>query len=693
VICTQVTDLLLLFPVATALVALFSISILYRLILRESQGTPQMRALAGYIQEGARAFIRREVRTVAYFIVILAVLLYILLGWQISLGFVLGACLSVLAMIIGMNAAIKANVRTVNAARSSAEKSLRLAFRGGGIMGLATVSLNILGILFLYFILGVGYTNPQAIYFLVGFGFGASLAALFAQLGGGIYTKAADVGADLVGKIETKMPEDDPRNPAVVADLVGDNVGDCAGRGADLFESSSDNLIAMMILGLIFVGTPYDLGWKIILLPLITWGFGNIVTVIAVFSVKRWVKNNILSLDFTFLIAGAVSIVGFYFISTLLMNDLRFFYCMSLGLLFTLIVYLTVQYFTGINYKPVKNMASSAQSGAAISLVMGVSYGMLSAAIPIIFLGVVTVFAYLLFGGGLLGVYGIVTAALGLMGMTGVIMSSDTFGPIVDNASGIAQMSGLEKEVDQSLDELDACGNVTKAITKGFSMTAAVMTSVALLFAFISEAFRIQTGTLPTSINVVAQYLDLANPLIIVGLMVGATIPFIFSAMALLAVGKTSNQMVIEVRRQFNEIPGLIDGKAKPDYARCVDVSTRNSLKQMITPTLLGLIAPVVVGFTLGIWPLAAFLLSATIVGALLATFMFNAGGALDNSKKYIESGELGGKGTKTHEAVVTGDTFGDPLKDTAGPSLHILIKLLNIVSITLLPILIALNL
>ena len=652
-----------------------------------------MRTIAEYIHEGANAFIKRETKTVAYFMVALAILLYLLLGWETSLGFILGACLSVITMVIGMNAAIKTNVRTVNAARSSPAKALKLAFRGGGVMGLATVSLNILGIVILFFIFGISPANQDAIYFLVGFGFGASLAALFAQLGGGIYTKAADIGADLVGKLETKIPEDDPRNPAVIADLVGDNVGDCAGRGADLFESSSDNLIAMMILGLVFVGPPFDLGWKVMLFPLVTWGFGNIVTIIGIFSVRRWVKDNILSLDISLLLTGIVSIVGFYFISTMLMNDIRFFYCMSLGLLFTLIVYLTVQYFTGINYTPVKRMARSAQSGAAITLVMGMSYGMLSAAIPLIFLGVVAAVTYVLFGMGLMGVYGIVAAALGLIGMTGMIMSSDTFGPIVDNASGIAQMAGLEKEVDKSLDELDACGNVTKAITKGFSMTAAVMTSFALLFAFISEAFRIQTGTFTTSIDAVAQQLDLADPLIIVGLLIGATIPFIFSAMALLAVGKTSDQMVSEVRRQFEEIPGLITGEAKPDYARCVDVSTRNSLKEMIAPTMVGLLAPIAVGFTLGIWPLAAFLLSATIVGALLATFMFNAGGALDNSKKYIESGGFGGKDTKAHEAAVTGDVFGDPLKDTAGPSLHILIKLLNIVSITLLPILIAFNL
>jgi K(+)-stimulated pyrophosphate-energized sodium pump len=684
---------LLLIPVAAALVALLFILILYKQITKESAGTTEMKTIAGYIQEGAQAFIGREVKTIAYFIIALSVLLYILLGWEIGVGFALGAILSIVAMIIGMKAAVKTNVRTVNAARSSAEKALKLAFRGGGVMGLATVSINLLGIIALYFLFGAGPSNQSAIHLIVGFGFGASLAALFAQLGGGIYTKAADVGADLVGKLESKIPEDDPRNPAVIADLVGDNVGDCAGRGADLFESSSDNLIAMMILGLIFVSAPFNLGWNIILFPLIVWGFGNIVTVVGIYSIRRWVKNNITSLNISLLIAGVISIIGFYFISTMLMNDIRFFYCLSLGLVFTLTVYLVVQYYTGIKYKPVKNIARAAQSGAAISILTGVSYGMFSAAIPIIFLGAVATFTYFIFGGELMGVYGIVAAALGLISMTGVIMASDTFGPIVDNASGIAQMAGLEKEVDQSLDELDACGNVTKAITKGFSMTAAVMTSIALLFAFISEAFVLQTGSLPASIDIVAQYLDLANPLIIVGLMIGATVPFIFSAMALLAVGKTSGQMVDEVRRQFDENPGIIEGKVKPDYARCVDVSTRNSLREMILPTLLGLVAPIVVGFTLGIWALAAFLLSATIMGALLATFMFNTGGALDNSKKLIESEEMGGKGTKAHEAAVTGDVFGDPLKDTAGPSLHILIKLLNIVSITLLPVLIALNL
>jgi K(+)-stimulated pyrophosphate-energized sodium pump len=681
---------LLLIPLTAACAAFLCIPVVYRLVTRESPGTPRMRRIAGFIQEGAYAFLKREVRTMTYFMIPLAFILYVLLGWQIALGFVLGACFSVLAMLIGMNAAIRANVRTTNAARTSAAKALKLPFRGGGVMGLAIVSLNLLGISLLYLIFGAGPENQGAIYLLVGFGFGASLAALFAQLGGGIYTKAADVGADLVGKLETKIPEDDPRNPAVIADLVGDNVGDCAGRGADLFESGSDNLIAVMILGLIFVGPPFNMGWAIVLFPLITRSIGNAATVAGIFSIRRWRRSNILSLDMALLIAGVVSLVGFYAVSMLMMNDIRFFYCLSLGLLSALIVYIVVQYFTGVNGHPVKTIAESAQSGAAITLMMGVSYGMISAAIPIILIGAVITVSYFIFGGELLGLYGIIAAALGLTEMKGVIMASDTFGPIVDNAGGIAKMSGVETQVENALDELDAVGNVTKAVTKGFSMTAAVMTSFALLFAFVSDAFRIQVGTLPTSIAEVAPYFDLVNPMVIVGVLIGTTIPFIFSAMAILAVGRTSRQMVDEVRRQFETMPGVLQGKTKPDYAKCVDVSTKNSLKEMGPPTLVGLVAPIVVGFVFGIWTLAAFLLSATVVGALLATFMFNTGGALDNSKKYIESGKLGGKGSLAHDAAITGDVFGDPLKDTAGPSLHILIKLLNIVSITLLPLFIA---
>jgi K(+)-stimulated pyrophosphate-energized sodium pump len=680
-------------PIVAGFAALFCLMILYKLVSKESPGTSKMRAIAGYIQEGAQAFLKREVKTIAYFLVPLAVILFLLLGWQIAVGFILGASFSVFAMIIGMSAAVRANVRTTNAARTSAGKALQLAFRGGGVMGLAIVGLEILGVSLVYLLFGAGPENSKAIYLLVGFGFGASLAALFAQLGGGIYTKAADVGADLVGKLETKIPEDDPRNPAVIADLVGDNVGDCAGRGADLFESGSDNLIAIAILGLIFVGPPFNFGWAIVLFPFVIRAVGIFATIAGVASIRSWGKSNIIPVDIALLITGVTSLIGFYLVSTLMLNDIRFFYCLSLGLAATLVVYFIVEYFTGINHSPVKTIAGSARSGAAISLMQGVSYGMMSAAIPVIFIGVIIAVASFIFGGELIGLYGAIAAALGLTNMKGIIMASDTFGPIADNAGGIAQMSGVEKDVENSLDQLDAVGNVTKAVTKGFSMAAAIMTSFALLFAFISDAFRIQTGSLPTSISQVAPYFDLASPLIIVGVLIGAALPFLFSAMAILAVGRTSKQMVDEVRRQFQDIPGLIEGKSNPDYAKCVDVSTKNSLKEMILPTLLGLIAPIIVGFTIGIWPLAAFLVSATVVGALLATFMFNTGGALDNSKKYIESGKFGGKGTAAHDAAITGDVFGDPLKDTAGPALHILIKLLSIVSITLLPLFIAANL
>jgi K(+)-stimulated pyrophosphate-energized sodium pump len=681
---------LLFIPITSGCAAFLCIVILYKLIARESPGTPRMREIAGFIQEGAQAFLKREIKTIFYFMGPLAIILFLALGWQIMLGFLVGASLSILAMLIGMNAAVRANVRTTNASRTSTGKALQLAFRGGGVMGLAVVSLEILGCSFVYLLFGAGPENQGAILLFVGFGFGASLAALFAQLGGGIFTKAADIGADLVGKLESKIPEDDPRNPAVIADLVGDNVGDCAGRGADLFESGADNLIATMILSLSFVGPPFNMGWTIVLFPLVTRSIGNLATILGIVSIRRWRKSNVFSIDIALLIAGLISMGGFYLISTQLMGDIRFFYCLSLGLVSALVVYLVVQYFTGTNRRPVRTIADSTQSGAAISLMMGFSYGMISAAIPLIIIGAVITLSYFVFGGEMLGFIGIMATALGLTEMKGIIMASDTFGPIVDNAGGIAKMSGLENEVEASLDELDAVGNMTKAVTKGFSMAAAVMTSFALLFAYVSEAFRIQAGTILTSINEVAQYFDLVNPMIIVGVLIGATIPCIFSAMAILAVGRTSRHMVDEVRNQFENNPRIIQGSAVPDYARCVDVSTRHSLKEMTLPTLMGIIAPIVMGFTFGIWTLGAFLLSATVVGALLATFMFNTGGALDNSKKYIESGNVGGKGTMAHDAAITGDVFGDPLKDTAGPSLHILIKLLNIVSITLLPLFIA---
>jgi len=683
-------NVLLTIPFVIAIIGLVAIAFTFRLILREQQGTAKMESISGYIRQGANAFMKREIMTISVFIVALAVLFLFLLGWQVVVGFLFGAILSVTAMVVGMTASTQSNVRTTNAAKESAGRALQISFRGGGIMGLSVVSLSLLGITILYLILGINETNTTGIYSLIGFGFGASLAALFAQLGGGIYTKAADVGADLVGKIEAGIPEDDPRNPAVVADLVGDNVGDCAGRGADLFESGSDNIIAMMILGMIFVGPPFSLGWKIVLFPLIAVSMGNLAAIGGIAGVRKWVKSPIISINISFVISGIISLVSSYVISIYVMNDVRYFYAIAVGLASALVIYLSVQYFTGYDQSPVRKIAEAGTKGAAVSIMIGLSYGMASAAVPVILIAIAITVSFFIFGGGLLGVYGIAVAALGLQQMTGIIMASDTFGPIADNAQGIAEMAGMEKDVADSLDELDAVGNITKAITKGFAMASAVMTSIALLFAFIGESFRLENGMLPTTFADIAPYLDLAKPGVIVGLMFGAAIPFLFSALTILAVGRSASKMVEEVRRQFRESPGILEGTETPDYARCVDVSTKHSLNEMIVPTLLGLIPPVIVGFAFGIWTLAAMVISATIVGALLATFMFNSGGAFDNAKKYIEAGNLGDD-PDLHAVGVTGDTLGDPLKDTAGPSLHILIKLLNIVSLTLLPLFILL--
>jgi len=676
---------LILIPVTAGLAAFICVGIVYMMVKREDEGTERMREIASYIREGAWAFLKREMKTISYFIVALSLLLLIVFWpkWQIAFGFVLGSLFSFLAIIIGMSGATMANVRTANAARVSGAKALVVAFRGGAIMGLAIVSLNLLGITSLYILFGAGPKNPEAISLLVGFGFGASLSALFAQLGGGIYTKAADVGADLVGKIEAGIPEDDPRNPAVIADLVGDNVGDCAGRGADLFESGSDNLVASMIVGLLFV--PHY-GWAAVFFPLITRSIGNLATIAGLLSVRRWEgRNPIMSLNVALITAGVVSLIGFYLTAIYLMHDIRFFWCLSLGLMAALFTSFVVQYYTGITEPPVQRVAKGNVSGSAIGLMQGFAYGMESAAIPAFIIAAVMIIAYLIFGGDVPGLYGVIAAALGLTEIKGMIMATDTFGPIADNAGGIAEMAGLGEEVEREAEALDAAGNITKAITKGYSMAAAALTSSLLLFAYLTEVAR-HEGVPFTHFSQVAQYLNIADPKIIASLLVGAAIPFLFTAFAVKPVAKTAHQVVDEVRRQFREIPGLLEGKTKPDYARCVDITTKNALREMVLPTLIGMVSPIVVGFTLGPWCLAAFLISTTIVGALLATYMFNSGAIYDNAKKYIEDGHFGGKNTPAHHNAVIGDTFGDPLKDTAGPSLHILIKLVNIVSITLLP-------
>jgi K(+)-stimulated pyrophosphate-energized sodium pump len=675
-------NLMFFIPLAGAIGMIF-VGIIVWWLVKQDPGTARMQEIASFIQEGANAFLRREFQTIAYFIVGIAVLLLIVLEWQIAFGFVTGAVFSLLAIFIGMNAATRANVRTSSAARSSAGRALTIAFRGGSVMGLSIVSLNMLGIVLLMWLFGVGPDNPEGVSLLVGFGFGASLSALFAQLGGGIYTKAADIGADLVGKVEAGIPEDDPRNPAVIADLVGDNVGDCAGRGADLFESGADNVITTMIVAAspIFFS---KYGWAGVLFPLIARAIGVLATLVGVFLVRgRDEASPTRTVNGGFLATALTCLVFFYAVARWIMHDVGLFYAQVLGMVGTLATVLVVQYYTGAHGKPVYETARHAQSGPALGILTGFSYGMESTVWAKYILGFIILLSWVMGGRGLMGIYYIAAATMGIKEMKGIIMAGDTFGPIVDNAAGISEMAGLSEETRKAGDDLDAAGNVTKALAKGYAMSCATMGSMVILFAYLFEVARLQ-GIHLTNIN--DFFVNLTNPSNVTGLFFGIAMPYLFTALTLRSVNDGAFEMIEEVRRQFRDIPGLMKGDALPDYARCVDVATANALRKMMAPTLISMAIPIVVGFILGPWPLAAYLIGVKASSAALSKALFNAGGTLDNAKKLIEGGQFGGKGTETHAAAVIGDTFGDPMKDTAGPSLHILVKLQNIMSITLLP-------
>jgi K(+)-stimulated pyrophosphate-energized sodium pump len=675
-------NVMLLVSLAGAIGLVF-VGILAWWVIKQEPGTPRMQEIASFIQEGANAFLRREFRTIAYFIVGIGVLLLILLKWQIAFGFVTGAVFSLLAIFIGMNAATRANVRTSSAARSSIGRALTIAFRGGAVMGLSIVSLNMLGIVLLMWLFGVGPDHPEGVSLLVGFGFGASLSALFAQLGGGIYTKSADIGADQVGKVEARIPEDDPRNAAVIADLVGDNVGDCAGRGADLFESGADNVITTMIVAAspIFFS---KYGWAGIMFPLIARAIGVLATLVGVFLVRgRDEGNPTTTVNMGFLGTALTCLVFFYGVARWMMHDVGLFYAQVLGMLGTLATVVVVQYYTGAHGKPVRETARYAQSGPALGILTGFSYGMESTVWAKYILGAVILLSWFMGGGGLEGVYYIAAATMGIKEMKGIIMAGDAFGPIADNSAGISEMAGLSKETREAGDALDAVGNVTKALAKGYAMSAATMGSMVILFAYLFEIARLR-GIQLTNLN--DFWVNLTNPANICGLFFGIAMPYLFSALTLRAVNDGAFKMVEEVRRQFREIPGLMEGKATPDYVRCVDLATANALRKMLAPTLISMVIPIIIGFTLGVWALAAYLVGVKASSAAVSKALFNAGGTLDNAKKLIEGGLYGGKGTDTHASAVVGDTFGDPMKDTAGPSLHILVKLQNIMSITLLP-------
>jgi len=658
---------LTLLALAVGILAMLVVAYLAWSIGREPVGTPQMKQIADSIEEGAKAFIKRQYTAIAVAAAFAVIPMeFFFRDARIVGGFVFGASLSLLAAYIGMRVAVKANVRTTNAARSSSAKAFRIAFRGGGVMGLSVTGLSLIGVSILLRL----YGEPSLI---VGFGFGASLAALFAQLGGGIFTKGADIGADLVGKIEQRIPEDDPRNPAVIADLVGDNVGDCAGRGSDLFESISDDYITAMLMGSLLLS---PLGTNALMFPLMLGAVGILATMVGIFVTKQWRKiQPIVSFNLGLLVTAAVCVAGTYVFSSLLLNNIGIFYSVVSGLATSLGVGLVVQYYIGINSGPIKKVAEASGRGAAINIITGLAYALQSPFMPLVFEVLTILFAYIITRGSL---YGIVGANLGTDLAIGIIMSSDAFGPISDNAAGIAEMSGTATQDMGALEELDAMGNTTKAFTKAFA-TASGTFSTIVIFATYSEL-----------VGLSGVGISLLSPIIIVGFLLGGAFPFLFSSMAIGATAKTAYKMVEEVRRQFKERPGILEGSDKPDYARCVDIATKDALKQMISPALLAIAAPMVVGFLLGKFALGAMLLGGLTVSALLSPFFTFGGGIWDNAKKRIER-EFWMKGTPTHAAAVTGDTVGDPLKDVAGPSLNIFMKLTNMTALLIVPILLLL--
>lgn len=647
---------------------------------RQDSGTPKMQEISAAIKEGALAYLNRQNKTLAVFVLIMAIIVGISLGPEWALAYVFGSFLTTLASFFGMYAAIKTNVRTSNAARNGLRKAFPVAFYGGAVMGLSIVGLALLGISVLYYI----YGDPEVI---LGFSFGASALALFAKAGGGIYTKTADVGADLVGKVEIGIPEDDPRNPAVIADNVGDNVGDVAGMGADLIDSYIASVIAAMILG---AASLKDVIY--VILPLLIAAGGVLASIIGMVFIKMVKRDNPgAALNrgtfLTFFIFIGLTFLIIYF-QGLGEQGLGVFLATVSGLIAGMIIGLTTDFFTSIDRTPVLKTAEAAKTGPAINILTGFSYGTLSIVPPVIGISAATLASWHLAGMyHVEPVYGVAMAAVGMLSIVGMIISADAYGPIVDNAKGIAEQSGLGKEVIDVADRLDAAGNTAKAITKGFAIGAAALTVLALFVAY-AELVGIPKDPI-TNLYV----LNLIYPTVVAGILIGAMMPPMLSALLILAVGKNAFRMIEEIRRQFREIPGLLEGKAKPDYARCVDIAAKGALKELVLPCVLAIIAPLSVGFILGKEALGGFLAGSIVTGIIFALFMANSGGTWDNAKKYIEAGGFGGEGSDAHKAAVVGDTVGDPFKDTAGPSLNTMITVMSLVASVFAPLIAAFTL